>query len=769
MQPPAADVPGISNLESRISNPFSVAAESTNPRSPGSRTVRVIRRTSFQAEKSATPKAKSATPKARVEPRRPANLDAGSVRAGDADRKTGRRAELPDLSYRAVREALRAGPPVVPTNPTAVRRASVLAQQGIEEGSNDLVSPRVVANLVELERLWEQHHAPAGQVYEVLRAAVLPAARPSEIFLYAPPPSPKALLRTRSAGSLLAAWAVRAGKAGELKVAIAQRQGQPLAELPAAILSAQLAIASNDAAGTVAALKLIATRLKRDTLRSTAELACHAALPALKWPQPEVASVATEVLASCAKGFEGSAQPEPLATLLLLLARRQFQLGDAPGARQRLEAYIETMEKNASRYGGGDHPVLLRKQQFQRVASEYARAGLWRDALAVLGKFVDTPAYSGGDPPVTGVLDRIIRQLAARPPGERYATLHDWTMPAKDRRVVRILASLGARDLELDVFAQSRSGAKPDTRRSQGFDEPVVSTAAALIDAAREAGTLDQLAEEARAAADQKIENGEALDTLIEIANGHAPKVIPRIEARLTILLRENQEKAAEKAGDMSTRSGAIASNDQDRKKSSFPWTDYLVARSLLRGGDASIAGLARRLTRALTERAEQVNDWAMLARLNCDLAEADAYQAGAPKALATSVPTDWHAADTRTSEDLLSTGSPTYWIAHQGYLAHPAGSAYRSAPVRLPARGLVRILGRVLRGSLGRICRRTRWPLDPALTAGRKRQGLTGWAERDPQHPLAAVPIGRLQPLDRPCDPEKRSLSGQWPPTLRG
>ncbi len=191
-----------------------------------------------------------------------------------------------------------------------------------------------------------------------------------------------------------------------------------------------------------------------------------------------------------------------------------------------------------------------------------------------------------------------------------------------------------------------------------------------------EAGTLDQLAEEARAAADQKIENGEALDTLIEIANGHAPKVIPRIEARLTILLRENQEKAAEKAGDMSTRSGAIASNDQDRKKSSFPWTDYLVARSLLRGGDASIAGLARRLTRALTERAQQVNDWAMLARLNCDLAEADAYQAGAPKALATSVPTDWHAADTRTSEDLLSTGSPTYWIAHQGYLAHPAGSA---------------------------------------------------------------------------------------------
>src|SRR5205807_442643 len=40
--------------------------------------------------------------------------------------------ELPELNYRAVREALRAGPPVVPTNPNAERRALMMAQRGME-------------------------------------------------------------------------------------------------------------------------------------------------------------------------------------------------------------------------------------------------------------------------------------------------------------------------------------------------------------------------------------------------------------------------------------------------------------------------------------------------------------------------------------------------------------------------------------------------------------------------------------------------------------
>ncbi len=73
--------------------------------------------------------------------------------------------------------------------------------------------------------------------------------------------------------------------------------------------------------------------------------------------------------------------PSRWAACSILLARRQSALGDVPGVRKRLEAYIEAMEKNASRYSG-DYSLYIRKQHLERVASEFARAGLWTDALA---------------------------------------------------------------------------------------------------------------------------------------------------------------------------------------------------------------------------------------------------------------------------------------------------------------------------------------------------------------------------------------------------
>ena len=63
--------------------------------------------------------------------------------------------DLPDLSVRAVREALRAGPPIIPAAPATTSRVVMRARAaGMDEAPADQVSPRVVANLVALERLW---------------------------------------------------------------------------------------------------------------------------------------------------------------------------------------------------------------------------------------------------------------------------------------------------------------------------------------------------------------------------------------------------------------------------------------------------------------------------------------------------------------------------------------------------------------------------------------------------------------------------------------
>ena len=228
---------------------------------------------------------------------------------------------------------------------------------------------------------------------------MLPVGRPTEVFLYASPVNRFALRHPQSLGKLIAEWAVRAGKADDLKRMIAARRTNPLAELPATVLAAQLALAATDTAAAVASLKALAERLKRDASRATADLVCHVAIPALDRPQPEVAAAAMGALDSCTKAFENSVQPEPLASILLILARRQFKKGDDTGGRKRLDAYLDAMDRNTIRYSG-DYPVYLRKQQFERVAAEFARAGLWTDALAALARFVDAPAYSGGDPPV---------------------------------------------------------------------------------------------------------------------------------------------------------------------------------------------------------------------------------------------------------------------------------------------------------------------------------------------------------------------------------
>ena len=185
----------------------------------------------------------------------------------------------------------------------------------------------------------------------------------------------------------------------------------------------------------------------------------------------------------------------------------------------------------------------------QRVASEYARAGLWPDALAALGRFVDAPAYSGGDPPVTDALVRLIRRLAASPAKERYAD-----PPRLDHADQGPAASCGSSRRRAHATSPRTSSRGPRPSRSrkplrtgERADDAVISTAAALIDAARQAGTLDKLADEARAAADQKVENAEALHALVELARGQGPKVVPRIEARLADLIKENEERANEK------------------------------------------------------------------------------------------------------------------------------------------------------------------------------------------------------------------------------
>jgi hypothetical protein len=110
----------------------------------------------------------------------------------------------------------------------------------------------VEARLAEHDLLWRQRRATPEAVYETLLEVVLPAARPKEDFLdgnaldkalrsgSTESPSTTAL-GPKNAGSMLARWAVAAGRADHLRKRVSERLAQPPAKLPTSLLPTSIA------------------------------------------------------------------------------------------------------------------------------------------------------------------------------------------------------------------------------------------------------------------------------------------------------------------------------------------------------------------------------------------------------------------------------------------------------------------------------------------------------------------------------------------------
>ena len=97
-------------------------------------------------------------------------------------------------------------------------------------------------------------------------------------------------------------------------------------------------------------------------------------------------------------------------------------------------------------------------------------------------------------------------------------------MPSDTRATVRSLAAFGSTETPPEAF-----GRFPTIGDGSGL----VASLELLVDAAKEAGKLDELAEQAKLAVEKKRENAEALWTLVEVARGHASEVEPALKALL--------------------------------------------------------------------------------------------------------------------------------------------------------------------------------------------------------------------------------------------
>ena len=510
--------------------------------------------------------------------------------------------DLTRVSIDAMRDALAGGPPVTPLAIAGANTARVM-RSSRGEPQVDPVAQKVEEHLFVLDAYWIKGKADPVAIYEVFREAVLPKARPGEIFLYARPLSMSTLKMPRSVGALLVRWAVRAGKADELKSAIEARQASPLAVAPAKVLLAQLAFERKNYQETSKLLDAIREGVAKQGLAVTGEQACLAALPALEVEEAAVA--AAGVLESSISRIATTDQEEPIGSLLVRLARYELASGRPADGRKHLQEFTSRMQQSSARYGG-DYGLYRRRFHISRVAGEFARAGQLDDALDQVGQYADAPISSdyGDGSSIGTALAQTLRMVAPLPAEERYRRLKTWSLPTADRKSVRWLVQVSADPHPPAPFAAQ----KPIS------DRGLIGTPLQLIDAARELKQLDALAAEVKPLAEAKVENAAKLLAQVELARGAGKGAIPPIRARLEELKKQDPANEARK-----NRAVLIEPSD------------YLLAREALASPDPELNTVGEELATRILELGKTIFGIEGFAgRAGRDLAEFRARRAGA-------------------------------------------------------------------------------------------------------------------------------------------
>jgi hypothetical protein len=577
---------------------------------------------------------------------------------------------LPALSLRAVRDALRGGPPAPnpePADPTGRRVVRVVSTGVPGDAPGNAYDQQVETALAGLVARWRRQGVNPAEVYDALAAAVLPDARPAEVFLY-----PRALMLgtpepTRSVGQLLADAAAKGGRLDDLRERAEARQNQPLGELTARVLLAQAALAGNDASRTAALIDWFGQRLQKDTLQTTAELVCHATLPALDIQPLEPAALA--LLDKAAKNLTSARGGNQAGNLQLHLARHQFEHGRTDEGRRMLKDVTAAAMKNLR--GGG-----VQQQQVQRVAQEYVRAGLLADALELMGTTADLPATQRRNLPADFLAfgASFARQLAPRPAKERYDLLKTWTLPTAGRQSVRVLGALVTADAPPPAFGRIATPA-----------DGVLCTATLLIDAAREAGQLDALADELKKLSEQKVENAQTLFWLAQIARGQGSALAPAIQKHL----KELVQKIANPPPPQTGRRYYPGMEEEDTRES-VAWADFLLARACLAA--PPLAAVGERLAEQIMTLAKRTRNMGFLMETRAALAASRASRSKAPAA-DTGPPRDaglalWHAAATVGVPSRRGGRPSAWWVAQEGHVAHLVGPEHDFLLLDFPLAG---------------------------------------------------------------------------------
>ena len=359
--------------------------------------------------------------------------------------------KLPDLSRRAIREALRGGPPIPigGSKPTPRGGYGIVAGPGVGGAAMTLQQAdggegalaEVAEAMQSVLALWDPETYPPQEVYDVLSPLVFPPNRPGEIMLY-PNSSGVDELRVNSLGATFVEWAQRAERLDDVREVISKRSESPLAKLSAWVLEAQIALLNDDSSAAEAALSEISASLAGGNNPQSVLVAAHAAIPSLERPQLVSAAVPVlqRVVEHQIQQITTNRSQEPKITPLARRINRSLrEQGDIEGLKKFYQSYMTCTQSYYARYSG-EYGLWRQMQVVAQMAADAAHNVGPDLALDYLGRVGDVTFTEQGPVSTKVALAAAASRISTRAAEERYALWRDWTLPNENRRTVRLLA-----------------------------------------------------------------------------------------------------------------------------------------------------------------------------------------------------------------------------------------------------------------------------------------------------------------------------------------
>jgi tetratricopeptide (TPR) repeat protein len=609
-----------------------------------------------------------------TKPRAPRGLDTPPVtlsqfKIGAALSQLAANRDLPVLSLRAIREVLAGGLPVadISTQMLSSRpRQIVRTRSGTDNSRNDVdqqIYEELATRMWQVSAVWEKKGILPKDVCELLEQLVFPANRPTELLLFEQPLG-EDWWTPKSIGRLLATWSLRAGRGEPLAKLVEARQGSPTAILSGHVLSVQYHLAAADEARARSELKAIGALVESGKVTGWAETAVHAIGPSfidsrLTADAAPLLAKALTTIKSASMRYDGPRDDSPLSRLIRFYLRH----GEFKSAQSVVDEYIKRRQAEYARYGG-DSPLVMQRTDLTWAANELCRGNQMQTTLDILGKVADTPATASSQIQLTRALWQLTRQLGKLPPEDRYLLLRDWTLPTENRRSVRMLVTFEGGQPVPNAFLSA-----DDIRHDPLPKFAPISNLQILVDAAREAGKLDELSEANEKLIKDKVPGANTLGILTAIARNDTAGAKKRISDMVAQIRRELVINASRAASD---------------------WSPIVVVHAAIQDPSTSQAGES--LLQLLTEvtqndRFSQLGAWMAYAGAQHRL------RAAGERELVDS-PHLKHWIATSGSRASGALRPPTLWAADEGCVKRVCGSELDQLVFRYPLSGEFELTG---------------------------------------------------------------------------